>query len=172
MTVALQYMKAGVMIRGWTEVEDARLIEWTVAGQPLTLIAKALGRTESAVAQRRNLLRKRIEGAREVAEGARAVWPVPAGVPVPDPARASGAIRARLQARLADLPRGKFWTVARDLALAQAMAAGGKAADLARDWRCEAGDVQARWLVLCPDRAQVGVVAELIAILGEEVTHG
>jgi hypothetical protein len=171
-TAAVRHMRSGAIVRIWTEDEDARLIAWIVAGHPLNRIAAALGRTESAVAQRRGILKDRIGAQRDGSPGAAAHWPARRGVPAPDTARAAGAVRRRLVARLSARPRGKFWTPGRDLALAQAMAAGAKAADLARDWRCAPEDVQARWLTLCPDRAQVGVVAELIALLAAEVADG
>lgn len=170
--VPTEWVRAGGVVRAWTETDDSRLVEWTVAGHSLTRIAQALGRTASAVTQRRRIMRDRIEALRTANLAQRPAWPARGAVPVPDTARAAADIRRRLTERLAERPRGKFWTARRDLELAMAMAAGIKPAVLARDWRCESSDVQARWLVLCPDRAQAGVVSELIALLGVEVTHG
>ena len=165
------HMRGGILVRAWTEAEDARLVEWLATGHSMAMVARALGRSENSVLQRRARLRDRIEAAQAEAPMVIAHWPRPKAAPAPDVARAEGAQRRRIGGRLAALPRGKFWTVARDLALAQAMAGGAKAADLARDWRCEASDVQARWLALCPDRSQAGAVAALIAVLSDEVAH-
>lgn len=165
---AAEWVKGGRVVRAWTDVDDARLVEWTRAGHPLDQIALALGRSVSAVAQRRKIVADRIEAARQ-AHPART--PVAAtGAAACGPAAAE--IRRRLQARLAGLPRGKFWNVRRDLELAMGMAAGLPPAVLARDLRCDVSDVQARWLALCPDRAQAGVVPALIDLLASGVADG
>lgn len=163
--------RAGGAVLGWSEKDEAWLVEWCALGHPAWRIAEALGRSKTAVLQRQRKLRDRIDAARGGLAEAKAVWPVPRAAPAPQPSLARVSTRCRIAVRLVTLSRGKFWTVARDLALARAMAAGVPVATLARDWRCEPTDVADRWRSLAPDRAQAGVVEELIDLL-QGADHG
>lgn len=149
----------------WSRADEARLVGWIVEGRAVPFIAAELGRSVAAVLQRRHELRADIDVARALAGAPVAAWPKVRAVPVPDVARAGPDLTARLAARIAALPRGKFWTPGRDLALAEAMATFAPVAPLAREWRCEADDLRDRWQLMCPDRSQAGVVGRLLALL-------
>lgn len=46
------------MIKRWTVEEDRRLLELKLEGRPIAVIAKKLGRTETAVTDRLIILRR------------------------------------------------------------------------------------------------------------------
>ena len=50
------------MIKRWTADEDQSLLELKLEGKPIAVIAKKLGRTETAVTDRLIILRREREG--------------------------------------------------------------------------------------------------------------
>lgn len=160
----------------WSDDEDARAVEMKVAGRSNLEIAEVLGRSAVALGFRfSRKLKARLAAAREAAvmqadgDAHEAVEPTAVsedkdGEPPATPPRQAaevihayappgwhGAMSEReVQRHLAGLPDDRFWTPARDFALASALWAGEGAGGFAERLGITKGEVVARWRQLCP----------------------
>jgi len=158
----------------WTEDEDARAIEMSVAGMSTKVIANTLGRPVEGTKFRLNVkLRDRISAAKRAAAAPLQVdpAPAPADAPVarpeprpeprpPAPATLKPSVHAfdasrplwwrQIEAVLDSIGHKAPWTPALDLELIEELARGRKLAEIAADMRIDPAKVKDRFFTLNP----------------------
>lgn len=162
----------------WTEEESCRLIQMRNDGYGWEDIAVALARPLMGIRSRYARLQRVQVLEREAAEleqlrqaeeerARRGAAPVALSL-VPGSGRPPRP-RESIHERLDRLPGGKMWTPETDLWLATSMSRLRDVRAVARAGGLDPEDVRARWYSICPDRAQIGAIDALIAVLRQRL---